>query len=282
MNVGIVGLGLIGGSFAKGYRKNAPDCSIYADNRTRAVTDKAISEGVVTAPLDENTIALCDIIIISLYTDAAVNWLASHKDLISGSTVVIDACGIKRRICAEGYALAKSSRNGFKFIGGHPMAGTEKSGYDWSLDNLYEGASMILVPEDQGDTSLLERTKELLAPLKFGMFVVTDPDHHDRMIAYTSQMMHVMANSIVKNDKCEYGPGFTGGSFQDMTRVAFLSPSMWTELFMNNRDYLLEDIATEINELNKYADAIRSGDEEELMKLLDEGRKRREALDIGR
>ena len=141
---------------------------------------------------------------------------------------------------------------------------------------------MILVPEDENDTELIGRAKELLAPLKFGMFVVTDPDHHDRMIAYTSQMMHVMANSIVKNDKCEYVPGFTGGSFQDMTRVAFLNPSMWTELFMNNKDYLLEDIATEIEELNKYAEAIRTGDEDTLMKLLDEGRKRREALDIGR
>ncbi|MBP5654980.1 MAG: prephenate dehydrogenase/arogenate dehydrogenase family protein [Clostridiales bacterium] len=282
MNVGIVGLGLIGGSFAKGYRKNAPDCVIYADNRTAAVTEKAIADGVVNAPMDEENIALCDIIIISLFTDAAVKWLTAHKDLISGSTVVVDACGIKRRMCAEGYALSKSGKNGFRFIGGHPMAGTEKAGYDNSLEDLYAGASMILVPEDENDTELIGRAKELLSPLKFGMFVITDPDHHDRMIAYTSQMMHVMANSIVKNDKCEYVPGFTGGSFQDMTRVAFLNPSMWTELFMNNKDYLLEDIATEIEELNKYAEAIRTGDEDTLMKLLDEGRKRREALDIGR
>ena len=282
MNVGIVGLGLIGGSFAKGYRKNAPDCVIYADNRTAAVTEKAIADGVVNAPMDEENVALCDIIIISLFTDAAVKWLTAHKDLISGSTVVVDACGIKRRMCAEGYTLSKSSKNGFRFIGGHPMAGTEKAGYDNSLEDLYAGASMILVPEDENDTELIGRAKELLSPLKFGMFVITDPDHHDRMIAYTSQMMHVMANSIVKNDKCEYVPGFTGGSFQDMTRVAFLNPSMWTELFMNNKDYLLEDIATEIEELNKYAEAIRTGDEDTLMKLLDEGRKRREALDIGR
>ena len=282
MIVGIVGLGLIGGSFAKGYRRNAPDCTIFADNRTSSVTEKATAEGVVNAPMDDENIALCDIIIISLFTDAAVRWLDEHKDLIAGSTVVIDACGIKRRICAEGYRFAKESRNGFRFIGGHPMAGTEKAGYDNSFDTLYEGASMILVPEDPDDADLIDRAKDLLAPLKFGQFVITDPDHHDRMIAYTSQMMHVMANSIVKNEKCEYVPGFTGGSFQDMTRVAFLNPSMWTELFMNNKDYLLEDIATEIEELNKYAEAIKDGNEEELMKLLDEGRKRREALDIGR
>ncbi|MBO4603745.1 MAG: prephenate dehydrogenase/arogenate dehydrogenase family protein [Clostridiales bacterium] len=282
MVVGIVGLGLIGGSFAKGYRKNDPDCTIYADNRTGAVTDKAIAEGVVDAPLDESTIALCDIIVISLYTDAAVRWLSDHADLIAGSTVVVDACGIKRRICREGNAIAKASRNGFRFIGGHPMAGTEKSGYDNSLDDLYEGASMILVPEDQSDSSLIDRAKELLAPLKFGMFVVTDPDHHDRMIAYTSQMMHVMANSIVKNDKCEFVPGFTGGSFQDMTRVAFLNPSMWTELFMNNKDYLLADIENEIEELGKYKAAIEAGDEETLTALLADGSHRREGLDIGR
>lgn len=282
MKVGIVGLGLIGGSFAKGYRRNAPDCTIYADNRTRAVTDKAMAEGVVNGYLDENTIPLCDIIVISLYTDAAVNWLADHADLIAGSTVVIDACGIKRRICREGFELAKNSRNRFRFIGGHPMAGTEKSGYVNSLDDLYEGASMILVPEDPEDGELISRAKELLAPLKFGMFVITDPEHHDRMIAYTSQMMHVMANSIVKNDKCEFVPGFTGGSFQDMTRVAFLNPSMWTELFMNNKDYLLEDIDNEIEQLGKYKAAIEAGDEEELTKLLAEGSRRREGLDIGR
>lgn len=282
MTVGIVGLGLIGGSFAKAYRKNAPDCTIYADNRTAAVTDKAIAEGVVNAYLDEDTIASCDIIIISLFTDAAVKWLYEHADLISGSTLVVDACGIKRRICREGFNLARESKNGFKFIGGHPMAGTEKSGYDNSLDNLYEGASMILVPEDKGDEDIISRAKELLSPLKFGMFVVTDPEHHDRMIAYTSQMMHVMANSIVKNDKCEFVPGFTGGSFQDMTRVAFLNPSMWTELFMNNKDYLLEDIDNEILQLGKYKAAIEAGDDEELTKLLAEGSRRREGLDIGR
>lgn len=278
--VGIEGLGLIGASFARGFKKRCREVTVLADNRTRATLDKALEEGTVDGILDKDSIGSVDLLIVALYPEAAVRYLEEMAPLISADTIVTDVCGLKRYICKEGFRLA--DEYGFTFIGGHPMAGTQFSGYDNSKADMFVNASMILVPDPSKDGNSvlgkLETIKEMLGKLEFGRFVITTPENHDRMIAMTSQMAHLVSSCYVKSPGAEEAEGFTGGSFQDLTRVAYLNAGMWTELFMENQDYLLAEIEAVQKELERYRAAIAASDSEELYKLLDEGSKIKERI----
>jgi prephenate dehydrogenase len=278
--VGIEGLGLIGASFARGFKKRCREVTVLADNRTRATLNKALDEGTVDGVLDKDSIGSVDLLIVALYPEAAVRYLEEMAPLISADTIVTDVCGLKRYICKEGFRLA--DEYGFTFIGGHPMAGTQFSGYDNSKADMFVNASMILVPDPSKDSNSvlgkLETIKEMLGKLEFGRFVITTPENHDRMIAMTSQMAHLVSSCYVKSPGAEEAEGFTGGSFQDLTRVAYLNAGMWTELFMENQDYLLAEIEAVQKELERYRAAIAASDSEELYKLLDEGSKIKERI----
>lgn len=278
--VGIEGLGLIGASFARGFKKRCREVTVLADNRTRATLNKALDEGTVDGVLDKDSIGSVDFLIVALYPEAAVRYLEEMAPLISADTIVTDVCGLKRYICKEGFRLA--DEYGFTFIGGHPMAGTQFSGYDNSKADMFVNASMILVPDPSKDGNSvlgkLETIKEMLGKLEFGRFVITTPENHDRMIAMTSQMAHLVSSCYVKSPGAEEAEGFTGGSFQDLTRVAYLNAGMWTELFMENQDYLLAEIEAVQKELERYRAAIAASDSEELYKLLDEGSKIKERI----
>ena len=278
--VGIEGLGLIGASFARGFKKRCREVTVLADNRTRATLDKALDEGTVDGVLDKDSIGSVDLLIVALYPEAAVRYLEEMAPLISADTIVTDVCGLKRYICKEGFRLA--DEYGFTFIGGHPMAGTQFSGYDNSKADMFVNASMILVPDPSKDGNSvlgkLETIKDMLGKLEFGRFVITTPENHDRMIAMTSQMAHLVSSCYVKSPGAEEAEGFTGGSFQDLTRVAYLNAGMWTELFMENQDYLLAEIEAVQKELERYRAAIAASDSEELYKLLDEGSKIKERI----
>lgn len=278
--VGIEGLGLIGASFARGFKKRCREVTVLADNRTRATLDKALEEGTVDGVLDKDSIGSVDLLIVALYPEAAVRYLEEMAPLISADTIVTDVCGLKRYICKKGFRLA--DEYGFTFIGGHPMAGTQFSGYDNSKADMFVNASMILVPDPSKDGNSvlgkLEMIKEMLGKLEFGRFVITTPENHDRMIAMTSQMAHLVSSCYVKSPGAEEAEGFTGGSFQDLTRVAYLNAGMWTELFMENQDYLLAEIEAVQKELERYRAAIAASDSEELYKLLDEGSKIKERI----
>lgn len=278
--VGIEGLGLIGASFARGFKKRCKEVTVLADNRTRATLDKAMEEGTVDGVLDRDSIGSVDLLIVALYPEAAVRYLEENATFISADTIVTDVCGLKRYICKEGYRLA--DEHGFTFIGGHPMAGTQYSGYDNSKADMFVGASMILVPDPSKDGNSvlgkLDIIKDMLGKLEFGRFVITTPENHDRMIAMTSQMAHLVSSCYVKSPGAEEAEGFTGGSFQDLTRVAYLNAGMWTELFLENRDYLLSEIEAVQKELERYRAAIDASDSEELYRLLDEGSKIKERI----
>ena len=278
--VGIEGLGLIGASFAKGFKKRCKDVTVLADNRTRATLDKAMEEGSVDGVLDRDSIGSVDLLIVALYPEAAVRYLEEIAPFISADTIVTDVCGLKRYICKEGFRLA--DEYSFTFIGGHPMAGTQYSGYDNSKADMFVGASMILIPDPSKDGNSvlgkLDMIKEMLGKLEFGRFVITTPENHDRMIAMTSQMAHLVSSCYVKSPGAEEAEGFTGGSFQDLTRVAYLDAGMWTELFLENQDYLLAEIEAVQKELEKYRAAIAASDSDELYKLLDEGSKIKERI----
>lgn len=276
--VGIIGLGLIGASFARGFKKYVPEACVLAANRSEATLEKAIAEGSVDGRLDKDTVGGCDLIIIALYPEAGIEYLKEIAPLISRNAIVTDCCGLKRAICEAGFALA--GKYGFTFIGGHPMAGTQFSGYDNSKADMFINASMILVPDPESENGeeRLGKIKEMLKGLKFGRFVITTPEDHDRMIAMTSQMAHLVSSCYVKSPGAEKSAGFTGGSFQDLTRVAYLNAGMWTELFLENKDNLLMYVEAMQTELEKYRKAISSDDADELYRLLDEGSKIKERV----
>ena len=191
--------------------------------------------------------------------------------------MVIDCCGTKRVVCAACFPAAK--KYAVTYLGGHPMAGTHNSGFKYARANLFSGAPMVLVPPDFGDIELLGRVKELLAPAGFGRVSVTTAEEHDRMIAFTSQLAHVVSSAYIKSPAATQHNGFSAGSYKDMTRVAWLNPTMWAELFLENGDFLTSELDTIIHHLTEYRQAIAEGDRERLVALLDEGRRRKEEVD---
>ena len=275
MKIGIVGLGLIGGSLARAYHKSGAE--VYGYNRNKVVQDYARLEGTLAGELNEETMAQCDAIFICLYPQRAIAYLEENAPVIPKSALVIDCCGTKRLVCKAGFALAE--QYGFTFIGGHPMAGTQFSGYAKSRADMFEGASMIIVPPEADDILLLERVKKILSPAGFAHVTVTTAEHHDAMIAYTSQMCHILSNAYVKSPRAQEHKGYSAGSYRDLTRVAWLNESMWTELFLENKDYLMEELDLVIDHLQEYRDAMAQDDAERLCSLLAEGRICKERVD---
>ena len=275
MIVGILGLGLIGGSLARAYAKAGH--TVYATDKDISILEFAQLAGVVSAELTADTISKCNLILLSIYADASATWLEHNAKYISSDTLVMDCCGIKEEICRRCFPLAK--RYGFTFIGGHPMAGSHFSGFKYSRSNLFQGAPMVLVPPRFDDPQLLQRAQDALAPCNFGSFSVTTASEHDVMIAFTSQMPHIVSNAYIKSPTASSHKGFSAGSYKDLTRVAWLNPQMWAELFLSNKENVLSELEFYINSLTKYRDAIQSSDQTELIRLLEEGKRRKEEVD---
>ncbi len=275
MNVGIVGLGLIGGSLARAYTKAGH--TVFACEIDTDMLSFAQLSGAVNGPLVADNIALCDLILLAIYPEGSAAWLDAHAHLVSKNTLVIDCCGTKRDICSKCFPIA--AQHGFTFVGGHPMAGSHNSGFKYSRSNLFQGAPMVLVPDRFDDIALLQRVKDALEPCHFGHFSVTTADDHDRMIAFTSQMPHIVSNAFIKSPTAMEHKGFSAGSYKDLTRVAWLNPQMWAELFLENKNYILNELDFYINSLQAYKEAIASDNMHELVALLDEGRIRKEQVD---
>ena len=275
MIVGILGLGLIGGSMARAYALEGH--TVYAAQRNEDMLQFAMMTGAVHGRLDAATIPQCDLILLAIYPGGCVHWLSENAHLISKDTLVMDAAGIKREICEGCFPLAK--QYGFSFVGGHPMAGSQFSGFKYSRANLFRSQPMVLVPPVFDDIDLLERCKQALEPLGFGRFSVTTADDHDRMIAFTSQMPHILSNAFIKSPTAGSHKGFSAGSYKDLTRVAWLNAPMWAELCMENRDHVLYELNYYLDSLTAYRDALESGDLDTLTALLDEGKRRKEAVD---
>lgn len=275
MTVGVAGLGLIGGSFVKAYHEAGE--RVLAWNRTRSVLDFALLEGSADGELNEETIKECDLVLVALYPEAAIGFISRMAPYINKESFVIDCCGTKRVVCAACFPIAE--RYGFTYIGGHPMAGTQYSGYKYAKATLYKGQPMVLVPPVFDDIAMLSKAEELLAPARFGRFSVTTAEKHDEMIAFTSQLAHVVSNAYIKSPAAGLHKGFSAGSYRDMTRVAWLNPGMWAELFLENRDFLGRELDTIIKALGEYRKAMEEGDRETLISLLDEGRRRKEEVD---
>ena len=275
MTVGILGLGLIGGSLARAYA--IAGHTVYTGEKDESMQSFAMLAGAAHGKLNENTVPQCDLLLLAVYPAACIAWLEENAAMISRDALVIDCCGVKREICERCFPLAK--QYGFTVVGGHPMAGSQFSGFKYSRATLFKGAPMVLVPPVFDDMMLLDRVKEALAPCEFGRFSVTTAEQHDKMIAFTSQMPHIVSNAFIKSPTAQNHKGFSAGSYKDMTRVAWLNPQMWAELFLENREFVLEELEFYINSLNAYRQAIEDSDMDTLVNLLEEGKKRKEAVD---
>lgn len=275
MRVGILGLGLIGGSLARAYAKAGH--RVFAQDQDTSILEFAQLAGAVEAPLNQETIPQCDLILLAIYTGGCIAWLEENAGKISPEALVMDCCGVKKEICDFAFPVAE--KYGFTFIGGHPMAGSHQSGFKYSRSNLFQGAPMVLVPPRFDDARLLERAVEALAPCHFGKFSVTTGEKHDEMIAFTSQMPHIVSNAYIKSPTAAAHKGFSAGSYKDLTRVAWLNPGMWAELFLANKENILKELDVYIHSLCQYRDAIVREDEAQLVQLLEDGRRRKKEVD---
>ena len=275
MTVGIVGLGLIGGSFAKCY--HAAGARVLAEDADTSILEFAMLSGVVDERLTAQTLPQCDLVLLALYPDAAIRWLQNMAPHVAPGQTVLDCCGTKRKICAAGFSLAE--QYGFLFVGGHPMAGSQYSGFRSANAHLFRGAPMVLVPPNFADIALLSQVKQLLAPAEFGKMTVCSAQEHDAMIAFTSQLAHLVSNAYIKSPSAGSHRGFSAGSYRDMTRVAWLNAPMWTELFLENGDYLLQELHALQAQLGQYENALQQRDATMLCALLEEGKQKKWEVD---
>ncbi len=272
MKVAVIGLGLIGGSMAKALKDNTSH-EVYGMDINESVVLKAKLIGAVDGELNDEILAECDRVIIALYPESTVEFLQSKAGIIKKGAAVIDCSGVKRYVFTPAHDLA--IKHGFEFIGGHPMAGVERWGFDSSFGMLFNNASMILTPDGNTDIGLLHDIKKLFLSIGFGNITVVSPEQHDRIIAYTSQLAHVVASAYIKSPTALEHTGMSAGSYKDMTRVASLNSEMWSELFLENSDNLLNEIDNIIKNLTDYRNTIAENDRDALKKLLQDGTDRK-------
>ena len=267
MKIGIVGIGLIGGSLAKAYIANG--ASVFGYDIDKDIIDFAKLSGALTGILDNNTIKDCDCIFLAVNPKDAVSYVEKTAREIEEKSIVIDCCGVKRYVCNKLFPLARE--HGFTFVGGHPMAGSHTSGFKYSRANLFKGAPMVLVPPVYDDINLIGRLEEILKPVGFGRYSITTAEKHDLVIAFTSQMAHIVSNAYVKSNTAGAHKGFSAGSYKDLTRVARLNADMWSELCVENSDFLVSELNTLISALTQYKNTLTAGDTNTLRALLNEG-----------
>ena len=273
--IGVVGLGLMGASLCKAL--GAQDHRILGRDTDEHVQKYALLTGTIRGELTEENIPECDYLFLATYPGAAVETLKQLAPKIRRDAVVSDLCGVKKAVCEPCFALAEEY--GFTFIGGHPMAGKQFSGIKYADGELFRNATMILVPRKQEDLFLVSQLSGLLKETGFKSVTVTTAEKHDEMIAFTSQLAHVVSNAYIKSPTAAEHLSFSAGSYRDLTRVAKLNETMWTELFLDNAEHLGFELDCLIRALQEYRDAIAAGDAETLKKLLKEGRERKEAID---
>ena len=275
MEIGIVGLGLIGGSLAKAISQNT-DHTVYGTDLSEQVVRKAVLVDAIEQPLTDELLPQCDIVIVALYPQATIDYVKEHAHLFRKESIVVDCGGIKKLVCDTLIPLAED--HGFLFVGGHPMAGLEHSGFTYAKKSLFNNASMIFTPT-KGPIESMEKLKELFTSIGFTNIEISTAEEHDRKIAFTSQLAHVVSNAYIKSPTALEHSGFSAGSYKDLTRVAKLNEVMWTELFLENADNLAAEIDTLIVNLQQYSTAIRERDAKTLCALLKDGREKKALID---
>ena len=276
LTIGVVGMGLIGGSLVKATKKNTKH-KVYGFDISASTVKAALTEKVIDKELTSENLKECDYVFIPLYPEAVKEYLTKNANNFKENAVVIDCAGVKRCVCEECFDIAE--KNGFSFIGGHPMAGTQFSGYENAKDTMFHNAPFILTPKENEDILILANAREVIISIGFGRVSVMTPEKHDKLIAFTSQLAHIVSNAYVKSPSSAQRKGISAGSYKDLTRVAYLNENMWTELFLQNKDNLIFELDYLIEELKKYSDAMKNNDEATLKQLLKDGREAKEKAD---
>ncbi len=274
MNIVVVGLGIIGGSMAKALTEYT-DCHVIGINRSEETLQKALECGAIHEIGTTNSLKQADMIILGTYPEVAVEFVRKNAHKIPHHCIVTDTSGIKSKICPALSALAKEY--GFTFVGCHPMAGKEKNGFDVSEATLFRNASCIILPCD-APQSAVDTVSALMSQLGFARIVYTTPEEHDRMISFTSQLPHVIACGYVFSPCCMNHKGFSAGSYRDVSRVANINGILWSELFIENKEPLLAEIDTFIENITRIRNSIEKGNRTELAELLSKGKQIKEAL----
>lgn len=274
MIITVVGLGLIGGSFCKTIKKHT-DHTCLGFDLNGDVLDSAVRDGVIDGIA--RNFGEADLTVVCLYPQATIDFLVGNADSFRKGSVVIDACGIKSAVSEA--AVPALEKQGVFFVGAHPMAGREFSGFAYSLDNLFDNASFIIAPAENIPAEVVKKVSDFAGELHFKKVVRTTPEEHDRIIAYTSQLAHIVSGAYIKSPTLLKEMGFSAGSFKDMTRVARLNEDMWTSLFLMNREPLLFEIDEIISHLQDFRNALGDSDGERLHELLRESRVLKEQSD---
>lgn len=276
MNIGVIGMGLIGGSMAKAIKQKT-EHTVFGWDESENVRFSAKLAEAVHGILEEGNPSNCDLVLIALYPGATVDYVKKFANQFKKGAMVVDCAGIKRGVCQPLQVVA--AENGFIFCGAHPMAGIERSGFTYSTPDLFDGATMILTPYTGTDIAPMNELSFFFKSLGFAKMQVATDAEHDQMIAYTSQLAHVVSSAYIKSELSPKFKGFSAGSFHDMTRVAKLNETMWTELFLDNSDFLADEIDGLIERLQVYSKAIREKDGDKLKAILKEGKEKRLAVD---
>ncbi len=272
MKIGIVGLGLIGGSLAKSIRKNT-EHSVWGLDKDPTILAKAKMLGAIDKELEPQDLAKCDLLILAIYPEDLLSFLRENGELLNCKGLVMDCCGVKEEICKGALPLAKEF--GFTFVGGHPMAGLEFSGFDASTTSLFQNASMIFTPLSDIKITQLELLKNLFLSIGFSHIELSTPEKHDKIIALSSQLAHIVSSAYVQSPSALDHSGFSAGSFHDMTRVAELNETLWTQLFFANRENLIDEVDGLVDRLKAYSQALKNENKDELAGLLHQGKIRR-------
>ncbi|MBR6336790.1 MAG: prephenate dehydrogenase [Ruminococcus sp.] len=273
MKICVAGLGLIGGSMAKAIKKHTDEI-VYGLDINKETIASALAQETIDGELTAEQLGCCDMVILGLYPQATIDFVNENKNNFKSGSIVIDTCGIKQSVVEA--AEAALDGTGVSFLGCHPMAGREFWGFAYALDNLFDRASFIMTPTENTPPEVIEKVRELALRIGFAGCVTATPREHDEVIAFTSQLAHVVSSAYIKSPSLFKQAGFSAGSFKDLTRVAKLNEDMWTSLFLLNREPLLFELDHIIGALTDYRDAIKDGDADRLHALLKEGRELKE------
>ena len=267
MNIFVSGMGLIGGSFCKALKKYTNHTVIGYDINSD-IEKLAVSENSIDRIFNGDYSGI-DVIIVCMYPEITEQYFYSTVPRMEKNTLITDVCGIKGEMSERLHKLTR--QYGISYIPIHPMAGKEVGGYSNSSADLYIRANMVITPFRDSDGNKVGMLSRLSENIGFRKIVVTTPQEHDSMIAYTSQLAHIVSSAYVKSPSLEKECGFSGGSFQDMTRIATMNEEMWTSLFMQNRKNLENELSILIQNLEKYRKALEENDSRTMKKLIREG-----------
>ena len=273
----IVGLGLLGGSYARGLKRFG--FHISAITKEQSSIDYAINEGIIdegTTELDERIIGEADLVIFALYPHVFIEWIEQNQHLLKSGSIITDVTGVKGSIV---YKIQDMLRSDVEFIAAHPMAGREVSGVENSTDKIFTGANYIVTPTAKNTSEAINTCLELGRLLGFSNVTTLSPEEHDEMIGFLSQLTHCIAITLMTCNNKENMEKFTGDSFRDLTRIARINDLMWSELFTANKDALLEQMDMFIKKFNELKSMLEKEDIDGMRKMMRHSTERRALFD---